>query len=170
MTAGLQIWRQDAIDRSKLTLDLTSRCLNVFGYVDTGIWFGFNESYWPPSDYISYNDDDIFEWKSIYVPEFSMGNPFYNVSYKLLNIVFSEKGKRFRQWIFDEVSHINNDQDIMDLLTEDNECFISQLTPDIRIEGSTFKYRYNAEWADNVFGRDRLFILIGGFRISYGVL
>ena len=170
MTAGLQIWRQYEIGKGHLTLDLTSRCLNVFGYIDTGIWFGFNESQWPPFDNVSYKDDNIFEWKSINVPEFSMGNPFYNVSYKLLDIVFSEKGQRFRKWVFSEVSHVNNDQEMMDLLTEDDECYLSQLTPDIKIEGSTLHYKYNEEWANNVFGNDRLFVLIGGFRISYGVL
>ncbi|MCX8596818.1 hypothetical protein J3U31_02890 [Gilliamella sp. B3486] len=170
MTAGVQIWRRDAIDSSRLTLDITSRCLNVFGFVDTGMWIAFNDPEYPPSDQLCYNGDNIFNWRSIYVPEFSYGAPFYNVSYKLIKTVFSQKGDGFRRWVFDELSHVNNDQELMDLLTNDDECYISSLTPDIKIEGNFLKYRYNDEWRDNIFGDDRMFVLIGGFRISYGVL
>lgn len=170
MTTGLQIWRKDAIDTAKLSLDITSRCLNVLGYVDTGLWIAFNDRQYPPDDQLSYNGDHIFEWRSIYVPELSLGKPFYNVSYKLMEIVFSSKGDGFRKWVLEEISYVNDDNELMEFLTDDQECYVSPLTPDVKIEGEMFKYRYNPEWANNVFGQDRLFILIGGFRISYGVL
>lgn len=169
MTAGLQIWRRDAIDISRLTLDITSRCLNVLGYVDTGIWLAFNDPQYPPDDQLSYNDDDIFNWKSIHAPDLKLGNPFYNVSNKLIPIVFSREKSGFRQWLRNE-TNISNDQALMDLLTEDEECFISQLTPDIKSDGNSIQYRYNPEWRNNVFGNDRMYVLVGGFRISYGVL
>lgn len=170
MTAGLQIWRKNAIDKTIPSLDITSRCLNVLGYIDTGLWITCNDTQYPPDDQLSYNDDHIFEWRSIHVPELLLGEPFYNVSSKLLKIVFSSKGDLFRKWIWEEVSYVHNDSDLMEFLTDDQECYVSPLTPDVKIEGANFKYRYNPEWANNVFGQERLFIVNGGFRISYGVL
>ncbi|MEE3649451.1 MULTISPECIES: hypothetical protein [unclassified Brenneria] len=187
MPAGLQIWSPDAIDPSEAVIDITNRCLNILGEIETGVWMAPNSWDKMPSELAGqgYNSDDIFSWRSIIVPEFAYGKPFYNISlneYNYLNNAISTQNAAY-QWLNSQginaaecaikegIRYYSNGATMsFDAGPSDFPGpFRSFCEPDVVIEGTTLSYRYLSGWRDNVLG-DYSWIFIGGHRIVYGVV
>ncbi|PWC09648.1 hypothetical protein DDT56_23495 [Brenneria corticis] len=138
-----------------------------------------------------YNDDDIFTSRSITVPEFAYGKPFYNISlndYAYLSNAVSNQTKAYN-WLINGYASANdvataiNNEGIRYYNNGDNismdsgpswggigwSLFRSFCEPDVIISGTTLTYRYLAGWRDNILG-DYNGIFIGAHKITYGVV
>ncbi|ATA23547.1 hypothetical protein AWC36_05185 [Brenneria goodwinii] len=170
MPSGLQIFNKNVANPSIPILDITSRCLNVLGEISTGLWAGRNTWDHPPTYYESsnYTSENIFTWRTITVPEFSLGDPYYNVSLKLYDAIFNPNNQPVQNWlipgVFSSVASLQ-----AWARGENMNIYHSICTPDVEITGTTLRYRYMPEWRDNIPG-DYNGIMIGGFRITYGVI